>query len=114
MTSADPDTGRDDILHEIRQSAEPHTDPAVASLVEYIIENDRDFAMGKCKIALDEPKPGMVIAEDVYAASGVKLMPKHVKIQDRMIQVLLDRNDSDPIIGGVYVVIGRNDTVATA
>jgi hypothetical protein len=24
-----------------------------------------------------------------------------------MIQVLLDRNDSDPIIGGVYVVIGK-------
>lgn len=100
--------GRDDILREIRQSANRILDPTVASsLVEYIIENDRDFAMGKCKIALDELRPGMVIAEDVYAASGVKLMPKHVKIQDRMIQVLLDRNDTDPIIGGVYVVIGK-------
>jgi putative two-component system response regulator len=99
--------GRDDILREIRQSANRILDPAVASsLAEYIVENDREFAANKCKIALDELKPGMVIAEDVYAASGVKLIPKHVRIQDHMIQILHDRNDTDPIIGGVYVMIG--------
>jgi putative two-component system response regulator len=99
--------GRDDILSEIRQSANRILDPTVASsLAQYIVENDREFAANKCKIALDELKPGMVIAEDVYAASGVKLIPKHVRIQDRMIQVLMDRNDTDPIIGGVYVMIG--------
>ncbi|MDD3845963.1 MAG: response regulator [Syntrophorhabdaceae bacterium] len=99
---------RDDILREIRQSANRILDPTVASsLAEHIVENDREFAVNKCKIALDELKPGMVIAEDIYAASGVKLIPKHVKVQDRMLQVLLDRNDSDPIIGGVYVMIGK-------
>ncbi len=100
-------SGRDDILREIRQSANRILDPTVASsLVEYIIENDQEFARDKCKIALEELKSGMVIAEDIYAASGVKLIPKNVKIQDRMIQVLMERNDTDPIIGGVYVLIG--------
>jgi len=98
---------RDDILHEIRQSANRILDPMVASsLAEHIIENDREFAASKCKIALEELKPGMVIAEDIYAASGIKLIPRNVKIQERMIRVLMDRNDSDPIIGGVYVTIG--------
>lgn len=100
-------SGRDDILHEIRQSANRILDPMVASsLVEYIVENDREFARNKCKISLEELKPGMVIAEDIYASSGVKLLPKNVRIQDRMIEVLTERNETDPIIGGVYVVIG--------
>ncbi len=100
-------SGRDDILHEIRQSANRILDPMVASsLVEYIVENDREFARNKCKISLEELKPGMVIAEDIYASSGVKLLPKNVRIQDRMIEVLNERNETDPIIGGVYVVIG--------
>ena len=34
----------------------PTLDPAVASsLAQYIVENDREFAANKCKIALDEP-----------------------------------------------------------
>lgn len=100
-------SGRDDILREIRQSANRILDPEVASsLVEHIIENDREFARDKCKIGLEELQAGMVIAEDIYAASGVKLIPKNVRLQDRMIQVLMERNQSDPIIGGVYVVIG--------
>ena len=100
-------SGRDDILREIRQSANRILDPEVASfLVEHIVENDREFARNKCKISIEELKAGMVIAEDIYAASGVKLLPRNVKIQDRMIEVLMERNESDPIIGGVYVVIG--------
>ncbi len=101
-------SGRDDILREIRQSANRILDPMVASsLVEHIVENDREFARNKCKIALEELRVGMVIAEDVYASSGVKLLPRNVRIQERMIEVLLERNETDPIIGGVYVVIGR-------
>ena len=101
-------SGRDDILHEIRQSANRILDPLVASsLVEYIVENDREFARNKCKISLEDLKPGMVIAEDIYGSSGVKLLPKNVRIQDRMIEVLTERNEVDPIIGGVYVLIGQ-------
>jgi response regulator RpfG family c-di-GMP phosphodiesterase len=100
-------SGRDDILREIRQSANRILDPLVASsLVEYILENDREFARNKCKISLEELKPGMVIAEDIYGSSGVKLLPRHVRIQDRMIEVLIERNEVDPILGGVYVVVG--------
>ncbi len=100
---------REEILREIRQSANRILDPSVASsLAEYIIENNNNFAMDKCKIALEELEPGMIIAEDIYGASGVKLIPKNVKIQEHMISLLMDRNDSDPIIGGVYVMMEKN------
>ncbi|MHB8111173.1 MAG: response regulator [Syntrophorhabdaceae bacterium] len=101
--------GREDILREIRQSANRILDPAVASLLaEYIVETDREFARNKCKISLEELRPGMTVAEDIYASSGVKLIPRNVRLQDRMIEVLIQRNTTDPIIGGVYVLVGGN------
>ena len=33
-----------------------------------------------------------------------KLIPKGIKLQEHMLQVLMERNSRDPIIGGVYVV----------
>ncbi|MEN6616397.1 MAG: HD domain-containing phosphohydrolase, partial [Syntrophorhabdus sp.] len=102
---------RDDILREIRQSAAKILDPAVASsLVEYILENDRDFARNKCKISLEELQPGMVIAEDIYAASGIKLLPRNVKLAEHMIELLRERNTTDPIIGGVYIQTKSSQT----
>lgn len=99
---------REEIIHEIRQAANRVLDPIVSSSVaEFIIENDKDFARNKCKIALEELKGGMIIAEDIYAASGIKLIPQGTRIQEHMIKVLMDRNDSDPIIGGVYVMVGK-------
>jgi len=98
---------REEIIREIRQAGNRILDPVVsASVAEFIIEKDKDFARNKCKIALEELKEGMTIAEDIYAASGIKLIPQGTRIQGHMIKVLMDRNDSDPIIGGVYVMVG--------
>lgn len=99
---------REEIIREIRQAANRTLDPVVSSsIADFIIENDKDFARNKCKISLEELKEGMTIAEDIYAASGIKLIPQGTKIQGHMIKVLMDRNDSDPILGGVYVMIGK-------
>ena len=98
---------REEIIREIRQSANKILEPVVSSsIAEYIIESDKDFAREKCKISLEELTAGMVIGEDIYAASGIKLIPRGVRIQEHMIKVLMSRSESDPIIGGVYVLIG--------
>jgi hypothetical protein len=78
------------------------------SLAEFIIESDKDFSLNKYKIHVEELQAGMVIAEDVYAISGVKLIPKGIKLQEHTIQILLQRHDRDPIIGGVYVLKSSN------
>ena len=53
---------------------------------------------------MDDLKPGMVIAEDVYAASGVKLLPKGVQLRDKTLALLLERNETDPVLGGIYIL----------
>jgi hypothetical protein len=96
---------KEEIIQEIRQSANKIIAPSVATfLAEFIIESDKDFSVNKYKVRIGELEAGMVIAEDVYAASGVKLIPKGIKLQEHMLQVLMERNSRDPIIGGVYVV----------
>ena len=95
---------KDEILQEVRQAASKVLDPFVAtSLAEFIIESDEEFSRSKQKIHIEELQPGMVIADDVYAISGVKLLPKGIVIQEHMLSVLMERNNRDPIIGGVYI-----------
>jgi len=96
---------KDDVIQEIRQSANKIIAPSIATyLAEFIIESDKDFSLNKYKIRIEELEAGMVIAEDVYASSGAKLIPKGIKLQEHMLQVLIERNSRDPIIGGVYVM----------
>jgi hypothetical protein len=64
----------------------------------------RGSSFNKYKVRIGELEAGMVIAEDIYAASGVKLIPKGITLQEHMLQVLIERNSWDPIIGGVYVL----------
>ena len=100
---------KEEIIQEIRQSANKIIAPSIATfLAEFIIESDKDFSISKYKVRIGELEAGMVIAEDVYAASGVKLIPKGIKLQEHMLQVLMERNSRDPIIGGVYVLKAGN------
>jgi len=100
---------KEEIIQEIRQSANKLIAPSIATfLAEFIIESDKDFSINKYKVRIGELEAGMVIAEDVYAASGVKLIPKGIKLQEHMLQVLMERNSRDPIIGGVYVLKAGN------
>ncbi len=95
---------RDEIVERIRLSANKIIAPSIATyLAEYIIESDREFSSTRCKLPVEELQAGMVIVEDVFASSGVKLIPKGIKLQEHMLQVLMERNNRDPIIGGVYV-----------
>ncbi len=87
----------DEIIQEVRRAASNILDPVVAtSLAEFIIESDSDFSQNKRKIHIEELQPGMVIAEDVYAISGVKLLPKGMTLQEHTLQVLMERNSRDP------------------
>ena len=96
---------KEEIIQEIRQSANKIIAPSVATfLAEFIIESDKDYSVNKYKVRVGELGAEMVIAEDVYAASGVKLIPKGIRLQEHMLQVPMERSSRDPIIGGVYVV----------
>ena len=97
------------IVEQIRLSMHVILEQRIANLlIEFLLaENDRPDT-GKVKVPVDKLTAGMVIAEDVHAASGVKLLPKGVQLQGKMLSLLLERHATDPILGGVYVLMDHH------
>lgn len=94
----------DEAIGRIKESLNKALDPFIADhLITYLEEQDRTLITRKTRFNIGDLKTGMVLAEDVYSASGIKLLPKGVTLQEKMIKIIAERNSSDPIIGGVYV-----------
>lgn len=95
----------DGVIGHIKSYLNKALDPYVADhLINFLEEQDKGLFIKKSKLNIDELKTGMTLAEDVYSASGIKLLPKGVTIQEKMIKILTERNSADPIIGGIYVL----------
>jgi response regulator RpfG family c-di-GMP phosphodiesterase len=95
----------EEMIDRIRVAMHTILDQKVANpLIEYLLEQNRRPDTNRLKVPLDELKAGMVIADDVYASSGVKLLPKGIRLHEKILSILMDRNREDPIIGGVYIV----------
>jgi response regulator RpfG family c-di-GMP phosphodiesterase len=95
----------EDAVGRVRSLMHTALDQDVANLViEFILGQDNRKGPKEAKIPIDALSPGMTISEDVFAASGVKLLPKGVTLNEKTLALLLDRNATDPIIGGVYVL----------
>jgi response regulator RpfG family c-di-GMP phosphodiesterase len=93
------------IIEQVRLAIHSVLEQGIANLlIEFLREHNAKPETNKLKLRVDDLKPGMVIAEDVYAASGVKLLPKGVSLRDKTLAVLLERNESDPVLGGIYIL----------
>jgi putative two-component system response regulator len=92
------------VIGYVKSSLNKVLDPSIADhLINFLEERDKSLFANKSRLSLYELKEGMTLAEDVYSANGIKLLPKGVTIQEKMIKILNERNYSDPIIGGIYV-----------
>jgi response regulator RpfG family c-di-GMP phosphodiesterase len=79
-------------------------DPRVSFFfVDFLVIRGRDFNSERRKVPIDQLLPGMIVAEDVYTCSGIKLLPKQIRLQQHMITVLAERNQFDAIPGGIYI-----------
>lgn len=93
----------EDAVDKIRLAMHSILDPKVANpIIEFLLERRRKDG-DKLKIPIEALEVGMIVADDVYAASGIKLLPRGVKLQEKMVALLVERNKTDPIIGGVYI-----------
>jgi response regulator RpfG family c-di-GMP phosphodiesterase len=96
---------RGGIIERVRSAMHSILDQRIANLlIEFILAQDPHENTNEVKLPVDELASGMVIAEDVFAASGVKLLPKGIRLHDKTLALLLERNATDPVIGGVYVL----------
>ncbi|HQH42311.1 MAG TPA: response regulator [Syntrophorhabdaceae bacterium] len=97
--------GRDEIIEGLRLSVNTKLDPVIAShAINYFIESKTDKPFEERIIPIDDLKSGMVVAEDVFSLSGVKIMPKGMRLNDRIITFVKERNIVDPIVGGIYIL----------
>lgn len=94
------------VVEKMRLAIHTTLDPRIANpLIEFLLERNRKGDKGRLKISVEALQPGMVVADDVYASSGAKLIPRGVQIQEKMLAVLEERNKTDPIVGGIYIVV---------
>jgi response regulator RpfG family c-di-GMP phosphodiesterase len=94
----------DECIQRIRMSTNKSLDPRIAGfIVEFLIEKGKRFSCDAVRMSLSDLQPGMALAEDIYTRNGIKLLPKGVCLQEHMLRVLVERNQTDPIPGGVYV-----------
>ena len=94
----------DGVIGHIKSYLNKALDPYMADhLINFLEERDKSLFTKKSRLNVDELQAGMLLAEDVYSASGIKLLPKGVTIQEKMVKILTERNSADPIIGGIYV-----------
>lgn len=97
-------------LEEILDTYSEHCgtlyDPVVFNHVRQIMQNEQEASAG-CRscttIEVTELKPGMVLAEDLYTDSGIKLLARDSTLTIGAIEAILRRNRFDPIPGGVMI-----------
>ncbi|MCX5807506.1 MAG: response regulator [Proteobacteria bacterium] len=93
-------------IEQIRLFMNKTLDTVVAThLVDYLIKNDKILSYNKEKIPVEDLKTGMIVAEDIYSSNGAKILPRNVRIEDWMLNIIIQRDIVDPIIGGVYIFI---------
>jgi len=91
-------------IEAVRLSMNKKLDPVIAShLLNYLIENRSDKTREIINISVEALKPGMIVAEDVFSITGVKIIPKDITINERILNIILERHSVDPIIGGIYI-----------
>ena len=103
--STDPALTPAGIAAHVRDAQGTILSPRVAQLAaEYLaVIADPHWLEGKRQIQVEEMHEGMVIANDLCTASGVKLVAAGTKLSARQVERILAHNFSDPISHGIYV-----------
>jgi putative two-component system response regulator len=103
--SADPSVPPEAVTEGVRKAQGTILSPRVAQLAaEYLmLINDPNWLEGKHQVQVVEMREGMVIANDLCTASGVKLVAAGTKLSAGQVERILAHNYSDPILHGIYV-----------
>jgi response regulator RpfG family c-di-GMP phosphodiesterase len=84
-------------------------DPTVYQLTqEYLtVTSDESWLEGKQQVTVETIQPGMVIAMDLVTGSGIKLLPKDMRLTKTQIDIVRAHHHTDPIVNGIYVYAGK-------
>lgn len=81
-------------------------DPAVVAALDVLIaaEENGGWRPTMDVVPVDQLREGMVLATDLHTASGVKLLSTGAVLTTQNLQLIRQRNTSDPIAHGVSIV----------
>lgn len=94
-------------LEKIKSNSRKFYDPKIVVFLEqYLLEN-KELRTGfdHKPVLLQDLTSGMVLANDLVTRSGLKLLPAGVTLDEKLINLILSHNTTDPILGNVYVKI---------
>jgi len=93
-----------EVIEKIRDAMNTKLDPIISThLAHYLMDKEKGYSSDTKKISVEELRAGMVLEDDLYSVSGVKILPKGVVLKDRMIEIINERNIVDPIVGGISI-----------
>jgi putative two-component system response regulator len=103
--SAEPSATPETVALGVRKAQGTMLSPRISQLAaEYLtVISDPVWLEGKRQVLVHEMREGMVIANDLCTASGVKLVAAGTKLSAGQVERILAHNFSDPILHGIYV-----------
>lgn len=103
--SSKPKCNFDNLIEVVKKSRGTVLDPRITQLLEeyLFLTNDPLWLNDKQQISVYELKDGMVLANDLYTGSGIKLLQKGFLITTSTIEKILIHHHNDPIINNIYI-----------
>jgi putative two-component system response regulator len=94
-----------DIAANLQSARGTLVDPKLSLLAEEFLTSvdDTEWTRGKRQVRVNELKPGMKLAIDLFTGSGEKLLAKDAVITNAALERIKNFHRSDPIISSIFV-----------
>ena len=87
----------------VGQSQKVYDHRVVILFGNYLKTNDKDFISNYLPVKLSDLKPGMILGREIITDNGVKLINAGMVLDQNIIDKVITRAASDPIVGNIYV-----------
>jgi response regulator RpfG family c-di-GMP phosphodiesterase len=100
-----PRRSPDEVIEGLREHGGTRYDPMVLVHLEALVQKDRESARSNPRIVVPVPalRTGMVLAEDLYTDSGLKLLARGTTLTPAALETILRRHQMEPILHGAAV-----------
>lgn len=96
----------DTVLEDLHNHAGTRYDPMVLVHLRTVLRGvDDDSVQGKrALVPIPELRVGMVLADDLFTDSGLKLLARETRITQSTLELILRRHQTEPIVSGATVL----------
>ena len=92
-------------IERLHDYAGTRYDPLAVAYFDAIIRasSQTDWQEARMRVPVSDLGEGMVLADDLFTSSGVKLLAKGATLSAAILETILRRHRSDPIIHGAWI-----------